>query len=182
MKDAEEKLNAMRENALPDKPSELIRLALRDMEACEGDAAYNVHFQHWHKPERARRGDPRSELTGACLVCLAGSVMAKTLGAFPHEELVPSHFKEDGELNSPVRGKLMALDCFRAGDVLGGFFELNAFKDGGEAVPGPDGVKRLRSVWEQHVQPSGTFKNNEDVANFLQGMAVFADELDEMGH
>ena len=53
---------------LPDKPSELIRLALSDLEKCEGDSRYEVDMNEWHVP--TQKGH-------VCYVCLAGSVMAK---------------------------------------------------------------------------------------------------------
>lgn len=52
---------------LPTKPSALLRLALEDLEAVEADKKYKVAMGKWHEPN------------GACKVCLAGSVLAKTL-------------------------------------------------------------------------------------------------------
>ena len=64
------------------KPSELIRLALKDLEACEKDPDYEINMNVWHKPV----GDQ-------CMVCLAGAVMAQTFempknrnsGIYQHE-------------------------------------------------------------------------------------------------
>ena len=53
---------------LPDKPSELIRLALADLRKCEADPRYLIDMAQWHRPVT-------SEL---CHVCLAGAVMART--------------------------------------------------------------------------------------------------------
>jgi len=53
----------------PSKPSELIRLALRDLKAVESDPDYVVEMAEWHAP----RDD------GYCALCFAGAVMAKSL-------------------------------------------------------------------------------------------------------
>lgn len=52
----------------PDKPSELILLALKDLESVEKSKKYVVHMGHWHLPDE-----------GKCYVCFAGAVMAGTL-------------------------------------------------------------------------------------------------------
>ncbi len=84
---------------LPDKPSELIRLALNDLALCAADPNYSIEMYEWHKP----RDD------GVCQVCLAGAVMAKSLNARPTAELYPHHF--------PDRQKIKALDDFHDGLV-----------------------------------------------------------------
>lgn len=61
----------MTETQLPDKKSELIRLAIADLEKCEQDPNYTIDMTRWHEPR----------YDGVCQVCLAGSVMAKTLNA-----------------------------------------------------------------------------------------------------
>ena len=38
---------AQTQNALPDKPSELIRVALSDLEKTEADDRYEVHIEEW---------------------------------------------------------------------------------------------------------------------------------------
>ena len=53
---------------LPNKTSELIRLAVSDLEKCEKDKSYEINMCAWH-----------TENYDSCAVCLAGSVMAKTL-------------------------------------------------------------------------------------------------------
>lgn len=83
---------------LPDKPSDLIRLALSDLARCERSPKYEIDMGDWHRPN------------GKCLVCLAGSVMAKTLEAPMHKRWWPKDFPDQG-------GKLIALDRFRRGDV-----------------------------------------------------------------
>ena len=52
---------------LPNKPSELLKVALTDLELVEGDSKYRVDMRNWHTPQYDK----------TCEVCLAGSVMAK---------------------------------------------------------------------------------------------------------
>lgn len=58
---------------LPDKPSELIRLAVADLERAEASPDYIIDMGCWHEPIP----------NGLCAVCFAGAVIAGTLGAHP---------------------------------------------------------------------------------------------------
>ena len=94
---------------LPNKPSALIRIALKDLELCENDGRYCVTMDEcWHEPT----------FNGKCNVCLAGSVMAQTL-KMPITRLL---FTEDLD---EEENKLIALDCFRQGDIDSGLTELS---------------------------------------------------------
>ena len=85
--------------ALPDKPSALIRLALRDLEKVERSRSYKVDMGSWHMPE-----------VKWCRVCFAGSVMAMSLNAERARFLGPPDFPKEAH-------KLDALDRFRSGSV-----------------------------------------------------------------
>lgn len=89
---------------LPEKMSDLIRVALKDMALCEADPCYAIHMMDWHTPSK-----------GVCKVCLAGAVMAKTLEVSVEGRFVPSYFKETPD----NRHKLYALNDLRIGDVEG---------------------------------------------------------------
>jgi len=84
---------------LPDKPSELIRLALDDLKKCEKSKKYKIDMWKWH------------ESNGECAVCLAGAVMAQTLKVKRKRDIVPSHFPED------IKNKLMSLNFLRQGYI-----------------------------------------------------------------
>lgn len=86
---------------LPDKPSELIRVALQDLEAVENDSRYSVDMDVWHEPDTYT----------TCYVCLAGSVIAKSLGAPATHSQNPDHYPYS------VERKLRALDWLRAGFI-----------------------------------------------------------------
>lgn len=52
-------------SGLPNKPSELLTLALDDLQACHRSKKYNINMNIWYNEN------------GACTVCLAGAVIAK---------------------------------------------------------------------------------------------------------
>lgn len=100
---------------LPNVPSRLIKLALQDLQKCEGDPRYMVDMQHWHarlQTQRAR-GGPHAVV---CRVCLAGAVMAQTLEFPVAETAVPG--------DTCWSSMLMALDAFRGGDLTLGLHHL----------------------------------------------------------
>lgn len=86
---------------LPKKLSDRILVALTDLETCEADPRYTIHMGRFHVP---------NVITGACSVCLAGSVMAKTLGAAPELYLVPGNFA------AHLKNQLRELDTVRCGN------------------------------------------------------------------
>ena len=110
---------------LPDKPSELIHIGLKDMASAEESPLYDVYMGVWHHPGVAssfkvsglQRGLTVTQRNGVCAVCYAGGVMAFTLGADINLQLSPKDFGDD-EL------KLVSLDSFRRGDVEGGFYQM----------------------------------------------------------
>lgn len=81
---------------LPNKLSDLITLAYEDAKQILRTPGYVLDMHLWHQYHK-----------GVCRVCLAGSVMAKTLGAPRTKDLTPSDMPE------AVRGKLEALNMFR---------------------------------------------------------------------
>jgi len=95
-------------SVLPDRPSELIRVALDDLEKCEADPRYETHMYSWHDPH-----------DGKCLVCMAGAVMAKRLGAPPALSLAPYSY------DFQTARKLRAIDYGRCGLLDEMLFQLN---------------------------------------------------------
>ena len=95
---------------LPDLPSDLISLALNDLECAELDPRYSIRMAQWHCPDRA---------TKTCGVCFAGSVIAFSLD-IPHTQTHgPSRFND-----MKIENKLHALDAFRQGFVKLGLITL----------------------------------------------------------
>ena len=86
---------------LPEKHSDLILVALKDLEAVENNPKYKVGMGWWHKPTEDKNSNKY------CTVCLAGAVMANTLGASVKKEADPSDYDEE------TKCKLIFLDRVR---------------------------------------------------------------------
>lgn len=83
---------------LPDKPSELLKLAMHDLELCEQDEKYEINMIIWH-----------SFFANKCYVCMAGAVMAKSLKC-EYRDIYPSNF------NNQTENKLDIINNLRVGD------------------------------------------------------------------
>jgi hypothetical protein len=99
---------------LPEKLSELIEVALEDLEKVERlPKVYRVEMSTWHRQEE-----------GLCSVCLAGVVIAMRLGLAPTETL-----KISSSAPNKTQKALLALNATRCGAVqdavlyLGGDFD-----------------------------------------------------------
>lgn len=88
-------------SALPDKLSDMIRVALKDLADVRANPAYRVNLSTYHTPKY-----------GVCVVCFAGSVMAQTLAASPDKDIFPGDI-----LPRRASSKLYALDAIRCGDI-----------------------------------------------------------------
>lgn len=92
-------------DTLPDKLSDLIEVALRDLESVENDQNYTVDMHLWQSPNY-----------GTCHVCLAGSVLAKTLKVPKGRGISPAELYTR---NTPLARKLFALNAVRTAHVPG---------------------------------------------------------------
>ncbi len=91
---------------LPKKPSELLTLALADLEKVEKDKRYRVNMSNW----QTVRDKSSRDKTKVCEVCLGGAVLAKTLN-FPFGEYF--EYSESYRFHK----QLHALDHMRNGNV-----------------------------------------------------------------
>lgn len=129
-------------NSLPKIPSQLIRVALRDLELIEQDDKYEIEMAVCHVPHQ-----------GKCNVCLAGAVMAKTLNSNPNEHLSPYDFEETSELR--------ALYLFRIGNIFEAFGEIGLSQ--------PTKMQELIDITPYHESPE-TFKDDmRDLIRYLEG-------------
>ena len=147
-------------NALPETPSALIRLALDDLRKVERDPRYEVWMGYWHTgtghPERTR-----------CCVCLAGAVMAGTLGAQPSDALCPGSYDEG------TRGRLEALDYFRKGHAGGALMRFYPDRDYEEMIAMGETLGGI--VVSRYVQ-------GQDNSAWYVQMDMLAQALEERGH
>lgn len=88
-------------NKLPDKPSELLKVALADYFLVKADPRYTIDLDNWHNPQES----------GQCKVCLAGSVMAKSFNLDINEPTSPHY------LDISIGDKLFAIDEFKNGNL-----------------------------------------------------------------
>ena len=96
---------------LPARPSALIRLALKDLEAVESSPLYKVDMRYWGQSPSDLDNEP-------CTVGLAGAVMSVTLGTLRSVALLPSDFAKKFKL------KLWAVNSFGRGQVSDGCKEM----------------------------------------------------------
>ena len=136
----------MTKKRLPQRLSALIELAVRDAQAVEQDPRYTLNMSQWHTPA-----------PGACLVCMAGAVMAKTMGA-------PRNAHREPERYSPeTRWALCAINDVRIGDVFGaiasGKYPLRLSKAKTAAATRAKGIidekldpERGRAPWDTYLE------------------------------
>lgn len=101
---------------LPDRPSELLRLALSDLRKCEQDPTFRIDMGVWLLPAGVNTLEGR--YYDQCSVCLAGSVIAQTLG----HPLCLSGGPSDWRLDTAR--KLFALNYFRIGSIEAAYLWL----------------------------------------------------------
>ena len=103
----------MTEDTLPNKPSDLIIVALADLEKVEANPNYVIQMDTWHMPSD----------DGRCVVCLAGSVIASTLN---HDRFKTGH---PGDFSGAIPDKLDALNDFRSGYLQIGLDSMGIYPD-----------------------------------------------------
>jgi len=146
---------------LPNLPSELIRVAVKDMELCEDDPDYRIDMGVWHQPI--------DEYNEFCSVCFAGSVMSKTLKIGPHEYAEPylgEHCNNKLWSNKEA-DKFRALERFRRGEI---HFAVELVVGGTHSDP---------FVLPTYIEDIQAYRLEPDV--FKLQMLAIADELEECG-
>jgi len=111
---------------LPELPSKLIRVALRDLRKIQKDIRYEVCMSIFHS------GGDRHRV---CEVCLAGAVMACTLGVPRSRTATPTSFifKDSCSFSYPtpeqtsLHRKLLAIDAFMSGHVKNACGYINVY-------------------------------------------------------
>ena len=141
---------------LPEKPSELILIALKNLRAAEESEKYKIEMKDWHNP-----AIPEPEEIHKCEVCLAGSVMAFSLEGDINRHYEPKDFPGEER-------KLDALDSFRTGSVGHGMREFYGDKD----------TTNYEEIQDYFLIPHYRY----DREGFYQAMEEMADYLKEKGY
>lgn len=103
---------------LPDKPSELILVALKDLEKLENRRGIVIDMGEW-LTENVEGGKK------VCSVCMAGAVMYNRLGIRPHDDPDSMNLITPGDLSDEATSaKLSALNHFRMGDINVGLVRM----------------------------------------------------------
>ena len=137
---------------LPDLPSDLITLALNDLEKCRAmPQIYTIDMEVWH--------DGMGEYH-KCEVCLAGAVMAQTLQTPLHVSIDPSNCA----FAVADSNKLLALNGFRGGAIRYGVSFM-----GIEPLP-----KSIKGFY-------GITPYEDDPAAFIKDMRALAADLAKHG-
>lgn len=126
---------------LPNKASELLRLAINDLELIEKDERYSIDMNTWHIYNNE---------DNKCAVCLAGSIIAKTLNYNILKLFNFSNFSEN------IHEKLEALNEFKNGNIIWGLARLNldySFMKGELTEPSVDLTKYSEnpSLFKQQI-------------------------------
>ena len=116
---------------LPDKPSDLAELALRDMRKAIRSPLYHIDMSVFHVPNKT------------CAVCAAGSVMAFTLNG-PHNE-----HRSPGNWPEHTSRKLYAIDHLRTGNMGTAFAMMDR--------PSPKGEQFTRVIADYDEDNSKPF-------------------------
>tara|TARA_B100002049_G_scaffold229961_1_gene206248 strand:+ start:156 stop:578 length:423 start_codon:yes stop_codon:yes gene_type:complete len=116
----------MPKRLLPNLPSDVIEVALADLEFVEADPRYRIDMSTWHEPLSGNH----------CAVCFAGAVMAKTLKSPVGSD------KHPGNFSGRTAKRLGALDDFRCGEVADGLMNF-----------GVEWTPELASEWDFRPTP-----------------------------
>lgn len=167
------RLNAKFLRGLDERPSDLLRRAVRDAETCEADRTYRIEMRCWHTPSP----------DGRTAVCLAGSVIAQSLGVPADTRCDPAHFQAAGEL-TPLGNQLAMINCARvwiSGEAARnptGYTAAFAsvHKD---AFPRLKFDRNLTSVLARHCGTAPPYE--ADPARHKAGLLALADDLERIG-
>lgn len=98
---------------LPDKRSELLRLAVKDAIKISHDPRFRLYMRDWYTAFRWDDNTDKLVPRDVCEVCLAGSVMVCTLNVTPDKlenDIAPSYFTD-----LDIRKKLYLINELRDG-------------------------------------------------------------------
>lgn len=101
---------ALLDSSLPDKPSELLRVALTDLQKGEEDPDFEVHMGVWLV-------QIRQLFPSRCRGCMAGAVMRYSLGIMPEASYESTPLTVDRVTARGFSAKLLAINSFRIGRI-----------------------------------------------------------------
>lgn len=191
----------------PRKFSAAINMALADLRKIEKDKQYKVDMDAWHRPEfdfdipkiaasnydmfdiTYGTAETKMEFSTSvvCAACFAGSIMAKTLGAKPEEDVMA------GSFGKRWYNVFLALDYLRIGDfddAVMKFYAQNA--DGSDrTVRGLNAIRKKLGAEVREDKYDGLVvkplenkpitEYHKDPAQFKRDMKKIANRLEKAG-
>lgn len=163
---------------LPKKPSELITLALKDMELSIAQG-HRIYMGDW-----VNRNNKNPKV---CSVCLAGSVMLQSLKLTPEfgKEIIPSNDSEADnndsyvhmQFSKPTYNGLTALNSFRRGKLKIALRELYGYSKADKIMT------KLRNRFDEvdEIQYEVDSKA-EDHTRFILQMSAIAKMFEVVGY
>lgn len=149
---------------LPQIPSKLIHIVLRDIEKAEKHDGYTVDMWVWHEPDTQDKTGRK-----VCSVCAAGAVARFGLGVVgDNEEWAP-------DLDYPNEKAYRAINQLRIGYIVHALDRLNRFD---ESLPHDViiDIRRLHKKWSYKVTP---YEKNP--LQWKADMKEMAKDLEEIG-
>lgn len=134
---------------LPSKPSELIRVGIKDLKACEADPTYRINMMDWHRPS--------FDVPEICCVCMAGAVMAQTLSISPRVSVTPM---STSVFDAITQQRLDALNYMRRGRMDQAFEYLG--------VPLPDKIPVYVNITDYRIDQECFYADMESLAIRLE--------------
>lgn len=160
--------------SLPSLPSALIRVAIADLKKAERSKDYMVNMGHYHLASKASYdGETCTAEPATCHICLAGAVMAFSLGVPSTVTFAPSEYADD-----ELTDKLYALDHLRCGNLMDGLSKLGVSKtkiSATQRVLIPKEAGKHRSSYYSVPE----YEHNKTA--FKKEMLALADKLESVG-
>ena len=158
-------------NALPDKLSELLEVAINDLLSLDREK-YTPTWDHWHTP-------PIDPDKGKCAVCLAGAVIANLDDTSPTSYIdvtedvtfADNHLIDDADL---LR-KLLALDELRSGSIARACDTM-------EIELSLEQTARIQCTYHTYYNNMGaSFLDWPSAETHIEKLRIMVAELKEMG-
>ena len=156
----------------PDSLSHLINIAIEDGKKMIQNPLYTPYSTRWHEPYGLFLGSERSDST--CYACLAGGVIAGSLGFTESDAITPGNSK----LSETWINSLLALEDIRCGVIRRAAVR---FYYGGREPRDPLALATLSKVYLVDAPPLDKFQGNQEFAIFLENLVQVADSLEELG-
>ena len=164
---------------VPEKMSELIRLAVTDGRALDREL-YTPHCLSWHSPtDFFSANGNQGKVDTICEICLAGAVIAGTLGADPKNRWLVADMLDGDDRERGWYWALSALDEIRKGNYTIAASRLGLVpKDATEAG---ELIQRLLILENNHNNASFAFYDWRRFDRHLASLEELAPKLESLG-